>query len=314
MSAENTRISTGSSGTGSNPVAGRTVTLAMLGAAGASVCWGINGGLLKVLSAQLPIPVLNTSRLVFAALMLLGIVAVTRNKSNPWPKLEPRVWLQVALVGFVGTSIYQLMYATGIHLTGAGMSSLTSSTNPVWVGLLSAMLGERLTRRQGFGVFLSMLGVIALSLKSFDPANHMNPMGVLMLIGANIAWAVYTVAAKPLFKHLAALEFTAFSLTLGCLPYVLWNASSLFAPALQSVRLETWALVALSALIAQVLGFLGWFNAARILGANRVSVFANLMPIVGVTVGVMLLSEPFGWLDVVSAVVILAGVYLANSK
>jgi drug/metabolite transporter (DMT)-like permease len=117
-----------------------------------------------------------------------------------------------------------------------------------------------------------------------------------------------------LFKHMAALEFTAFSLTLGCLPYVLWNGSSLFAPALQSIRLETWALVCLSALIAQVLGFLGWFNAARVLGANRVSVFANLMPIVGVTVGVMLLNEPFGWLDAVSAVVILAGVYLANSK
>jgi drug/metabolite transporter (DMT)-like permease len=295
-------------------MASRTVTLAMLGAAGASVCWGINGGLLKVLSGQLPIPVLNTSRLLFAAIMLLGIVAVTRKKNNPCPKLEPRTWLQVALVGFVGTSIYQLMYATGIHLTGAGMSSLTSSTNPVWVGLLSAMLGERLTRRQGFGVLLSVCGVIALSLKSFDPANHMDPIGVLMLVGANIAWAVYTVAAKPLFKHMAALEFTAFSLTLGCLPYVLWNASSLFAPALQSIRLETWLLVCLSALIAQVLGFLGWFNAARVLGANRVSVFANLMPIVGVTVGVMLLSEPFGWLDAVSAVVILAGVYLANSK
>jgi drug/metabolite transporter (DMT)-like permease len=221
-----------------NPTANRTVTLAMLGAAGASVCWGINGGLLKVLSGQLPIPVLNTSRLLFAALMLLGIVAVTRNKTNPWPKLEPRIWLQVALVGFVGTSIYQLMYATGIHLTGAGMSSLTSSTNPVWVGLLSAMLGERLTRRQGFGVLLSVSGVIALSLKSFDPANNMDPIGVLMLVGANIAWAVYTVAAKPLFKHMAALEFTAFSLTLGCLPYVLWNGSSLFAPALQSIRLS----------------------------------------------------------------------------
>jgi drug/metabolite transporter (DMT)-like permease len=292
----------------------RTVTLAMLGAAGAAVCWGINGGLLKVLSNQIPIPVLNTSRLLFAALMLLGIVAVTRNKTNPWPKLEPRIWLQVALVGFVGTSIYQLMYATGIHLTGAGMSSLTSSTNPVWVGLLSAMLGERLTRRQGFGVLLSVSGVIALSLKSFDPANHMDPLGVLMLIGANIAWAVYTVAAKPLFKHMAALEFTAFSLALGGLPYVLWNGSSLFAPAVQSIHLETWLLVCLSALIAQVLGFLGWFNAARVLGANRVSVFANLMPIVGVSVGVMLLNEPFGWLDAVSAVVILAGVYLANSK
>jgi drug/metabolite transporter (DMT)-like permease len=303
-----------SSTTTSNAVASRTVTLAMLGAAGAAVCWGINGGLLKVLSAQVPIPVLNTSRLLFAAMMLLGIVAVTRTKTNPWPKLEPKIWLQVAVVGFVGTSIYQLMYATGIHLTGAGMSSLTSSTNPVWVGLLSAMLGERLTRRQGFGVLLSVSGVIALSLKSFDPVNRMDPMGVLMLVGANIAWAIYTVAAKPLFKHMAALEFTAFSLGLGCLPYVLWNASSLLGPAVQSIRLETWALMALSALIAQVLGFLGWFNAARVLGANRVSVFANLMPIVGVTVGVMLLNEPFGWLDAVSAVVILAGVYLANSK
>jgi drug/metabolite transporter (DMT)-like permease len=297
-----------------NPTASRTVTLAMLGAAGASVCWGINGVLLKILSGQLPIPVLNTLRLLFAAIMLVGIVAVTRNKTNPWPKLEPRTWLQLALVGFVGTSIYQLMFATGIHLTGASMSSLTSSTNPVWVGLLSAMLGERLTRRQGFGVLLSVCGVIALSLKSFDPANHMDPFGVLLLVGSNIAWAIYTVAAKPLFKHLAALEFTALSLALGGLPYVLWNASSLFAAELRAVKPETWLIVPLSALLAQVFGFLGWFNAARVLGANRVSVFANLMPIVGVTLGVMILSEPFGWLDAASALVILAGVYLANSK
>jgi drug/metabolite transporter (DMT)-like permease len=296
-----------------NPIASRTVTFAMLGAAGAAVCWGVNGVLLKILSGQLPIPVLNTARLLSASIMLLALVAVTR-KNNPWPKLEPRVWLQLALVGFVGTSIYQLMFATGIHLTGAGLSSLTSSTNPVWVGLLSAMLGERLSKRQGFGVFLSVLGVIALSFKSFDPANHMDPLGVLMLIGSNIAWAVYTVAAKPLFKHLAALEFTAFSLALGGLPYILWNASSLFAPAVQRIHLETWATVVFSAFIAQVLGFLGWFNAARVLGPNRVSVFANLMPIIGVTLGATILGEAFGWLDAVSAVVILAGVYLANSR
>jgi drug/metabolite transporter (DMT)-like permease len=296
-----------------NPIASRTVTFAMLGAAGAAVSWGVNGVLLKILSGQLPIPALNTARLLSASIMLLALVAVTR-KNNPWPKLEPRVWLQLALVGFVGTSIYQLMFATGIHLTGAGLSSLTSSTNPVWVGLLSAMLGERLSKRQGFGVFLSVLGVIALSFKSFDPANHMDPLGVLMLIGSNIAWAVYTVAAKPLFKHLAALEFTAFSLALGGLPYILWNASSLFAPAVQRIHLETWATVVFSAFIAQVLGFLGWFNAARVLGPNRVSVFANLMPIIGVTLGATILGEAFGWLDAVSAVVILAGVYLANSR
>ena len=51
---------------------------------------------------------------------------------------------------------------------------------------------------------------------------------------------------------------------------------------------------------------------ARI-GVNRTSSFIGASTVVSILAGMLILSEPFSWLQFVGAVIIIAGIYTANS-
>ena len=69
-----------------------------------------------------------------------------------------------------------------------------------------------------------------------------------------------------------------------------------------------------SALVAQVIGFIGWFSGTQRLGAAKASVLLNVTPIVGLALAALVLNDTLTPLKIFAAAVILAGVYLANRR
>jgi drug/metabolite transporter (DMT)-like permease len=208
----------------------------------------------------------------------------------------------------VCTSFY---FANGIKLSSASITALISSTNPIWVGLLGTLVGQRLTRWQYIGVPVTMLGVGILSYSSVVGAN-VAPLGVGLLIASNFCWAVYTVMSRQLMQFISPLEFTCVSFALGGLPFVLLSLPAWSE--VGAVSSTAWLWVVLSALIAQVIGFIGWFTGTQALGAARVSVFLNITPLVGVGLAAAFLNERITLEKVLAGVVILFGVWVANRQ
>ena len=284
--------------------------IGLAGALAAVTSWGANSVILKFLTGQMSVPLLNASRILIASAVFMLILAFLR-RGKGFPKLEPRDWLSLILAGMIGTSVYQLLFANGIKLANASITALISSTNPIWIGILGAFLGQKLTRWQLIGVPVTMLGVALLSYSSIVGAN-VQPLGVLLLIASNICWSVYTVMSRGLMQKINPLEFTCLSFALGGLPFVLfslpaWSGAS-------AVPSDIWLWVGLSALLAQVLGFMGWFLGTQALGAARVSVFLNITPLVGVALAASFLGERITAEKIVAGVVILVGVWLANRR
>jgi drug/metabolite transporter, DME family len=287
-------------------------TAGYVGGIAAVTAWGANAVILKFLTGAMPIAILNASRLVMASALFLVIVGVLR-RNRGVPKLPPRVWLGVAIAGFVGTSLYQFLFANGIKLSSASLTAMVSSTNPVWIGVIGTFLGQQLSRWQFIGIPVTILGVALLSWQSIATAN-VAPLGVGLLILSNIAWAVYTVASRGLFKYLPPLEFTAFSFALGALPYVLFTVGEWFKPEVAHISSLAWGWVVLSAIVAQVIGFIGWFVGTERLGAARVSVLLNITPVVGLLLAALVLGETLTPLKLGAIAVIFVGVYLANRR
>ncbi len=290
----------------------RLETTGYVGGLAAVTAWGANAVILKFLTGAMPVAVLNASRLLVASLVLLLVVGVLR-RGRGLPRLSARVWLSVALVGLIGTSLYQYLFASGIKLSSASLTAMVSSTNPVWIGLIGLFTGQRLSRWQLVGVPVTVLGVAILSWQSIVSAN-VAPLGVGLLIASNIAWAVYTVCSRPLFRFLQPLEFTAFSFALGAFPYLLLTVPAWFSPVVAKIPLTTWAWVVLSALIAQVIGFIGWFIGTERLGAARVSVLMNVTPVVGLGLAAIVLGERLTLLKLAAVLVVFIGVYLASRR
>jgi drug/metabolite transporter, DME family len=287
-------------------------TTGYFGAIIAVTAWGANAVILKFLTGVMSITVLNASRIAIASAMFMLIVGVIRRHQG-FPKLGAKTWFSIAIIGFIGSSLYQLLFANGIRLTSASLTALTSSTNPIWVGILGAFLGQRLTRWQWIGIPVTMIGVAFLSYSSILNAS-VQPLGIALLIASNIGWAIYTVASRPLMQRLPTLEFTAFSFALGGLPYLLFALPSWFAPEVSQIPLSAWLWVVLSALIAQVIGFIAWFTATGALGASRTSVFLNITPLVGVALAATFLGERITFEKVLAGAIILLGVWLANRR
>ncbi len=274
--------------------------------------WGVNVVLLKFLTGVLPLAALNGVRISVAALVLLAITFIVRRKTTLLPKFEAREWWIIALVGIMGTSAYQFLFSSGIKLSSASFSALVSSTSPIWVALIGVFFKVSLSRNQVIGSGVAILGVILLTLENLNLG--VNFLGVLLLLGSQIVWAIYTLASKPLMVRLAPLEFTGFTFALGSLPYLLYCLPVFWTPEVNNIVAPYWIGAAVSAILAQVIGFIGWFTGAKTLGAARVSVMLNITPVVGVLLAALVLHEPLTLLEGVAALVIFFGVYLANRK
>ena len=75
-----------------------------------------------------------------------------------------------------------------------------------------------------------------------------------------------------------------------------------------------WGAAAYSALCSSAFGFAAWGYGVSHVGANRVLIYQYLVTLTGVSTGIVLLGEDFGLEQLVGAVVILCGVYLARSR
>ncbi|MFN3265281.1 MAG: DMT family transporter [Deinococcales bacterium] len=282
--------------------------LGFFGALAAVTAWGANSVILKFLTGSMSVALLNASRILVAGVVFMAIFAFLRHGKG-LPKLPSRVWILIFVAGLVGTSLYQFLFANGIKFTNASITALISSTNPIWVGLLGVLVGQRLGQNQLIGVPVTMLGVALLSYSNIVGAN-VAPLGVALLIASNFCWAVYTVMSRQLMKHISPLEFTCISFALGGLPFVLlslpaWTDTSTITP-------NIWAWVVLSALVAQVIGFIGWFMGTQALGAARVSIFLNVTPLVGVGLAASFLGEKITLEKMLAGAIILFGVWLAS--
>ncbi|GAA5531828.1 DMT family transporter [Deinococcus aluminii] len=274
-----------------------------------TVClWGGNVVLLKALLlwGHLNAETINLGRFLVAGAVLVGLSV----RANGWPRWDARTWGQVALVGLLGNTLFQAFFLRAIGANPAGVAGLINGIVPVLVVPLGLLLGQRASGRQIGGVALAFAGLLVLLAVTLHPGTAVTPGGFAWVLAAAGTWALYTLWNRPLTERLGAVPFVAFSLALGCLPYVLWALPHV-AP-LPTVPPWGWGGIVLSALGANVVAYVGWANGARVLGAARTSVWNTVAPAVALLLSAGVLHErlpPGVWLG---ALVILAGAALAN--
>src|SRR5258708_18873936 len=90
-------------------------------------------------------------------------------------------------------------------VAGAAAGSLLSLLTPVFVAVLAPLfLAEPTPWRQWAGIAIALLGAVAVSGASAGPSL----LGDVLLVGASLTWAAYTVLGAPLVRRLGALELT----------------------------------------------------------------------------------------------------------
>jgi drug/metabolite transporter (DMT)-like permease len=137
--------------------------------------------------------------------------------------------------------------------------------------------------------------------------------GGLLMIGASVAWAAYTVGARPLLVRYGALRVTAWTLWVGTtvlvivgLPQLLSLPRSTFTPAL-------WLAVLYAGALSIGLAYMIWYNGVRVIGNTRTAAYSNAVPVVALAVAWLWLGEAPSAGELIGSAVIIGGVTLAQT-
>lgn len=217
--------------------------------------------------------------------------------------------------------LYFIFETYGVKLTSASESGVVIALAPMAVMVLSIfMLGERITGGQGACVAAAVAGVALMALDeagaSGGGGGHL--LGILMLFGAVVAAAFYSIYSRQAAASFAPLEITFVMMWLGALVF---NAVGISQSILDGQlagyynalghRPVLAGLAYLGLLSSVGAFFLLNFSLSR-LPASRVAVFLNLIPVVSLLAGVIYYGERLGVRQLAGCGLILLGVWGTN--
>jgi drug/metabolite transporter, DME family len=165
---------------------------------GGAVLWGTTGTT-QALGAPGAVPsTVGALRLVAGALALLALAVVARRLRGLTALLRPGA-RGAALVAVLAIAAYQVTFFTGVARTGVAVGTIVGiGSAPVFTGLIE--LAVRRVRPEpawGLSTALAVAGSVLLVLAGGGEA-QVDPLGIVLALGAGASYAVYTVASKQL--------------------------------------------------------------------------------------------------------------------
>ncbi len=257
---------------------------------------GMSYGLRVFTPAELALLRFGIASLLFALPVAAGAI-----------RLPPRQdWPAIALLGFLGITVYQLALGYAMSRIAAGAAAVVIALVPgVTAALAAWRLGERLGARTMAGLAVAFAGVVLVALGSRHGAAF-EPMALLVSV---FATSIYFVWQKPLLARTTPVAFTVASVfagTLGLLPF----GSGLVA----KLPLVPPAQVAVAVYLGigpTVLGYLCWNWALSRAPAAKVTSFLYVQPLLASLVAWAWLGQTLTPLAIAGGVLAIGGVVLA---
>lgn len=154
----------------------------------------------KSLTGTLPVFVISFTTQLVAFLVLLPMAA---SRWKEFTALDLRDWCSLFMQALCGIVLFRVFTLYGLQHTGAVQAGVIMGTTPAVLTVLAIlMLGERPTPGGMAGVGCAVCGMMLLNLASVQGGGGGNLIGGLLVFGAVVAEALFTIFRKkwpPIF-------------------------------------------------------------------------------------------------------------------
>jgi drug/metabolite transporter (DMT)-like permease len=258
------------------------------------------------------VPVLLTALRWLLAAVLITAVSVKVLKRD-WPVIR-RTWPLLLAYGAMGFALFNLLLYIALTRTSTVNVMIEQAATPFIIFLGNFVLFKvRATAAQITGFLLTLTGVaITATHGDIGQLLHLNlNLGDALMLVAVLLYGGYTVALKwrPDLHWQSFLAVPCIGAVLGCLPFLVWRATS--AP-LPWPDLQGWLIVLYAALGPSLVAAAAYVAAIGLIGSNRAGLFINLLPIFGVFLAVVILREPLHGYHLAALALVCAGIVLAE--
>ncbi len=218
-------------------------------------------------------------------------------------------------LGIVGVTLPNISQNLGMRYITASMSSILQNSSPAFTLILASIfLHESLGYRKMSGLALSLIGVTIISLNGgFSPlGDSMVFYGNLMLIFSAVCYSIYTIIGKKIVANNSPLLILATSTLMGT---VLLNIISITVePVELAYSVNIWGVVLGLSILCTVIGTLLYFEALKELEASKTNFFTFLIPVFAVIQASVFLSERIYPYQIVCGVLVIVGIWLAQTE
>ncbi|GAB3567540.1 EamA family transporter [Spirosoma luteolum] len=256
-----------------------------------------------------PLVLANVRFFIAGTGMLLFAYGIQRQR-DAWPRGAE--WRHLLIFALLNTTIYLGAFVLALKQVSAGIGSLSTATNPLFITLLSALWLRRVPRRnEGLGLLLGLLGV-GVATYPLLQNSYATVEGILILLFGVVAVSAATVYYAGVAWRLPNLVINGWQVLLGglmLLPVTLLTADlgaghydgrfwgSVF-----------WLIVPVSVAALQL-----WFFLIR-QDPVRASLFLFLCPIFGFLYSWVLLDEPITGYTLAGTGLVIAGLWLGRKQ
>ncbi|UOQ83729.1 EamA family transporter [Gracilibacillus salinarum] len=177
----------------------------------AAILWGTTGTM-QALAPDAAHPVaIGATRLAVGGFFLLCMVLVFGNLNlKNWP-------LKATLGASLCMALYQPLFFSAVSITGVAIGTVVAiGSAPILSGLIEWLFFKnRPAKVWWYSTILSIAG--CLMLFSNKESVYVDPVGILMALGAGLSFAGYTMISRDLVKSHSSLSVVAIVFTLSAI-------------------------------------------------------------------------------------------------
>ncbi|WP_213132847.1 O-acetylserine/cysteine exporter [Citrobacter sp. FP75] len=271
------------------------------------VVWGLNFVVIKVGLHNMPPLMLAGLRFLLVAFPAIFFVA------------RPKIPLSLLLGYGLTISFGQFAFLFSAIKFGmpAGLASLVLQAQAFFTIVLGAFaFGERLQGKQLVGIALAVFGVLVLIEASLN-GQHVAMLGFMLTLAAALSWACGNIFNKKIMQHEsrpAVMSLVVWSALIPIAPFFLasliLDGSDQIVDSLVHIDMTTILSLVYLAFVATIVGYGIWGTLLGRYETWRVAPLSLLVPVVGLASAAVLLDETLSGLQLIGALLIMAGLYI----
>lgn len=276
-----------------------------------ALAWGSSFLFIKIGLQGLSAEQVVWARMVFGALTLGLIMLVTR---RPVPR-SPVLWGHLSVVALLLCVLPFSLFSWAEQHISSGLASIYNGTTPLTTTAFAtaALSTERLTRDRGVGLGLGFIGVL-LIIGPWSIGGNNDLLAQLACLGATTCYGIAFAYLRKFVSNqgIPAVTVAFIQVSIGAI-IMLLSTPLLVGNAPRLTSVVVLSMIALGA-AGTGLAYIWNTNVVGAWGATNGAAVTYVTPIVGLLLGVLVLSEPLTWNQPIGALLVIAGILAAHGR
>ncbi|MFD2213438.1 DMT family transporter [Metabacillus endolithicus] len=280
-----------------------------------SVIWGVNFGISRFGMEVFTPEIFAFFRFGLAVPILFAVLKWTEGSM----KVDKRDLLKLAIIGFFGVTVLEILVMYSIkYTTLANASLLNVAPWPIFAALFAPFFTkEVMTPRLAIGGLVALIGVVLIILggsNGFDFSSEYM-LGNILALSISLIGALFNLACMPLMKKYSPLRVSSWYMLFGTILMFPITLGGWHTVQMTDFTISVWGAIAYNVVLCTVAAFVLWNLSMNKVGAAKANFYRYFVPASATVTGALFFNEQIFVTQIAGGLVIVLGLaFIAMEK